>query len=253
VVWVPDATHEAMRDLVRARAKAVRVVGKARQHVQGVLFRHGCIYVGKKGWTEAYRRWLTTVRFRHPAQQIVLQDYVHAMTDAEARVERLTKQIMELVPNWSLASVVEAVQAMRGVAFIVAVTVVAEVGDFQRFNNLRQLMAYLGLTPSEHSSGASVRPGGITKAGSDLARRVLIEAAWSYRMQARVSRKLHDRLENLPQAVLDIAWEGQGRMCQRYRHLTTAGKTRVVVATAFAREMVGFILAIARVVTAAPA
>ena len=165
-VWVPDAAHEAMRDLVRARATAVRVAGKARQHLQGFLLRHGRIYPGKKGWTLAYRRWLTTVRFEHPAQQIVLQDYIHAVTDAEARTLRLTEQIADLLPSWSLAPVVEAVQAMRGVAFIVAVTVVAEVGDFNRFDNPRQLMAYLGLMPSEHSSGATVRRGGITKAGS---------------------------------------------------------------------------------------
>ena len=148
---------------------------------------------------------------------------------------------------------VEAVQAMRGVAFIVAVTVVAEVGDFSRFDNPRQLMAYLGLTPSEHSSGASVRRGGITKAGSGLARRALIEGAWSYRMQARVSRKLHDRIEALPQAVRDIAWKGQLRMCQRYRRLMAAGKPKVVATTAIAREMVGFIWAIARTVTPAHA
>jgi transposase len=145
--------------------------------------------------------------------------------------------------------VVEAVQAMRGVAFIVAVTVVAEVGDFSRFDNPRQLMAYLGLTPSEHSSGASVRRGGITKAGSGLARRALIEGAWSYRMQARVSRRLLDRIEALPKALRDIAWKGQLRMCQRYRHLMAAGKPKVVATTAIAREMVGFIWAIARVVT----
>ena len=252
-VWVPDAAHEAMRDLVRARATAVRVLGKARQHLQGFLLRHGRVYPGKKGWTVAYRRWLTTVRFEHPAQQIVFQDYVHAVADAEARVERLTRQIAELLPGWSLAPVVEAVQAMRGVAFIVAVTVVAEVGDFSRFDNPRQLMAYLGLTPSEHSSGATVRRGGITKAGSGLARRALIEGAWSYRMQARVSRKLHDRIEALPQAVRDIAWKGQLRMCQRYRHLMAAGKAKVVVTTAIAREMVGFIWAIARAVTPAHA
>ena len=120
--------------------------GKARQHLQGFLLRHGRIYPGKKGWTKAYRRWLTTVRFSHPAQQIVLQDYIHAVTDAEARIKRLTEQIASLLPGWSLAPVVEAVQAMRGVAFIVAVTVVAEVGDFQRFDSPRQLMAYLGLT-----------------------------------------------------------------------------------------------------------
>lgn len=251
-VWVPDAAHEAMRDLVRARATAVRIAGKARQHLQGFLLRHGRIYPGKKGWTKAYRRWLTTVRFTYPAQQIVLQDYIHAVTDAEARIERLTKQIADLMPDWRLAPVVEAVQAMRGVAFIVAVTVVAEVGDFNRFDNPRQLMAYLGLTPSEHSSGARVRRGGITKAGSGLARRVLIEGAWSYRMQARVSRKLHDRIEALPQAVRDIAWKGQLRMCQRYRHLMAAGKPKVVATTAIAREMVGFIWAIARTVTPVP-
>ena len=159
-------------------------------------------------------------------------------------------------PSWTLAPVVEAVQATRGVAFIVAMTVVAEVGDFQRFDNPRQLMAYLGLPPSEHSRGASVRRGGITKAGSGLARRALIEGAWSCRMQARVSRKLHDRIKGVPKAVRDIAWKGQLRMCQRYRHLVAAGKAKVVVTTAIAREMVGFIRAIARAVTsphAAPA
>jgi transposase len=251
-VWVPNAAHEAMRDLVRARATAVRVLGKARQHLQGFLLRHGRIYPGKKGWTVAYRRWLTTVRFQHPAQQIVFQDYVDAVADAEARVERLTGQIAGLLPSWSLAPVVEAVQAMRGVAFIVAVTVVAEVGDFYRFESPRQLMAYLGLTPSEHSTSSSIRRGGITKAGSGLARRVLIEGAWSYRMQARVSRRLHDRIEAQPKAVRDIAWKGQLRMCQRYRHLVAAGKAKVVVTTAIAREMVGFIWAIARAVTAPP-
>lgn len=248
-VWVPDASHEAMRDLVRARATAVRVLGQARQHLQGFLLRYGRIYPGKKGWTKAYRRWLSTVRFEHPAQQIVFQDYIHAVTDAEARVERLTKQIGDLLPGWSLAPVVEAIQAMRGVAFIVAVTVVAEVGDFSRFDNPRQLMAYLGLTPSEHSSGTSVRRGGITKAGSSLARRALVEGAWSYRMQPRVGRKLIDRIEDLPEAVRDIAWKGQLRMCQRYRHMMAAGKPKVVATTAIAREMVGFIWAIARVVT----
>lgn len=251
-VWVPDAAHEAMRDLIRARAVAMRVTGKARQHLQGFLLRHGRIYPGKKGWTGPYRRWLALVRFTQPAQQIVLQDYIDAVADAEARVERLTGQIADLLPQWSLAPVVAAVQAMRGVGFIVAVTVVAEVGDFHRFDSPRQLMAYLGLTPSEHSTGASVRRGGITKAGSGLARRALIEGAWSYRMQARISVKLLARLEALPQVVRDIAWKGQLRMCQRYRHLVAAGKAKVVVVTAVAREMLGFVWAIARAVTAPP-
>jgi transposase len=231
----------------------MRVLGKARQHLQGFLLRHGRIYAGKKGWTLAYRRWLTTVRFDHPASQIVLQDYIHAVSDAEVRVDRLTKQIEELAPQWSMAPVVEAVQAMRGVAFIVAVTVVAEVGDFSRFDNPRQLMAYLGLVPSEHSSGATTRRGGITKAGNTLARRALIEGAWTYRMQARVSRKLHDRNERLPQVIRDIAWKAQVRLCARYRRLSMAGKPKVIVTTAIAREMLGFLWAIARQVQLGPA
>ena len=180
----------------------------------------------------------------------MFQDYIHAVTDAEARVERLTQQIGELLSSWSLAPLVEALQAMRGIAFVVAVTLAAEVGNFSRFDNPRQLMAYLGLTPSEHTSGTSVRRGGITKAGSSLARHALVEGAWSYRMQARVGRKLVDRIEALPQAVRDIAWKGQLRMCQRYRHMTAVGKPKVVATTAIAREMVGFIWAIAREVNA---
>src|SRR5580693_5118732 len=147
------------------------------------------------------------VRFEHPAQQIVL-------------------------PNWSMAPVVTGLQSMRGVALVVAVTVVAEVGDFRRFANPRQLMAYLGLVPSEHSSGSSIRRGGITKAGNALARRVLIEGAWTYRMSARVSGKLHDRLEGLPAAVRDIAWKAQLRLCSRYRRLAATGRPKVVVTTA---------------------
>jgi transposase len=223
------------------------VVGPdARQHLGGFLLRHGRIYSGVRTWTQAYRRWLTTVRFDHPAQQIVLQDYIDAVTDAERRVDRLTRQITEHLPGWSMAPVATAIQAMRGVALINAVTIVAEVGDFSRFGNPRQLMAYLGLVPSEHSSGGAVRRGGITKAGNLHARRALIEGAWTYRMQARVSRKLYDRLEALPQNVRDIAWKAQVRLCSRWRRLAASGKPKVVVTTAIAREMAGFIWAIAR-------
>lgn len=244
-VWVPDACHEAIRDLVRARATAVQVRGKARQHLQGLLLRRGWTYPGKKGWTKSYRRWLSTVRLDHPAAQVVFQDYVDAVSDADARVERLTKQIEMHVQEWSLGPVVEALQTLRGVGFIVAVTVTAEVGDFTRFENPRQLMAYLGLVPSEYSSGSKVRRGGITKAGSSLARHALVEGAWSYRLQPRVSRELQVRLETQPKVVRDIAWKGQLRLCNRFRKLIAAGKPRVVVTTAIAREMIGFIWAIA--------
>lgn len=252
-VWVPDVAHEAMRDLVRARSTAVRVLGKARQHLGGFLLRHAKIFAGQRAWTLAYRRWLTTVRFDHPAQQIVLQDYIHAVEDAEKRIARLVQQIEQLLDAWSMAPVVKAIQAMRGVGFINAVTLVAEIGDFTRFANPRQLMAYVGLVPSEHSSGASVRRGGVTKAGNGQARRALIEGAWTYRMQARISRKLYDRIEPLPQEIRDIAWKAQLRLCTRYRRLAATGKPAVVVTTAIAREMIGFIWAIAHRVELQPA
>jgi transposase len=245
-VWVPDVTHEAMRDLVRARATAARLLTKARQHLSGFLLRHGKSYSGPRAWTIAHRRWLTTVRFDHPAQQIVLQDYIHAIEDAETRIARLVEQIELLLEHWSMAPIVKAIQAMRGVAFVNAVTIVAEIGDFSRFPNPRQLMAYVGLVPSEDSSGDSVRRGGITKSGNRYARRALIEGAWTYRMQARVSRKMLDRIDGLPQAIRDTAWKAQVRLCARYRRLVAKGKMPVVVTTAIAREMIGFIWAIAR-------
>ena len=251
-VWVPDADHEAMRDLVRARAAAVRALRRARQQLTGFLLRHGQVRQGRN-WTLAHRRWLSTIGFDHPAQQIVLQDGIHAVEDAGARRDRLTGQIEELLPRWSMAPVVEALQAMRGVALIVAVTLVAEVGDLSRFDNPRQLMAYLGLVPSEHSSGQSRRRGGITKAGNGEARRVMVEAAWSYRMQARVSRARLGRMEGLPKAVRDIAWKAELRLCARYRRLTAAGKPANVVTAAIAREMLGFAWAIARHVGPQPA
>ncbi len=191
-VWVPDATHEAMRDLVRARATAAQALTKARQQLQAFPLRHGRVPAGRH-WTRAHRRWLADLRFDHPAQQIVLQDYIGAVEDGETRVRRLMRQIEELVPAWSMAAVVDALQAMRGISLLAAVTLVAEVGDFARFANPRQLMAYLGLVPSESSSGGRTRRGGITKAGNHHARRVLIEGAWTYRFAARVSRGLHAR------------------------------------------------------------
>jgi transposase len=252
-VWVPDGAHEAMRDLVRARAAASRMLTKCRQHLQAFLLRHGRIYSGKSTRTLAWRRWLTTIRFDYPAQQIVLQDYIHAVEDAQARVAGLTRQIEELTPDWSLTPLVRAFQAMRGVAFIVAVTIVAEIGDFTRFANPRQLMAYLGLVPCEHSSGSSVRRGGLTKTGNVLARRALIEAAWTYRMPARISRILHDRIAAQPKAVREVAWKAQVRLCARYRRLLASGKANVVAVAAIARELVGFLWAIARQVQVASA
>jgi len=249
-VWMPDADHEAMRDLVRARAAAVRALRRSRQQLSGFLLRHGVVRPGKN-WTMAHRRWLSTIRFDHPTSQIVLQDYIHAVEDAGARRDRLTGQIEELLDDWSMAPVVKALQAMRGIALIVAVTLVAELGDLTRFDNPRRLMAYLGLVPSEHSSGESVRRGGITRAGNGETRRV--EAAWTYRLPARISAVRLKRLQGLPKAVRDIAWKAEVRLCARHRRLRAAGKPANLVNAAIAREMLGFAWAIAQHVKPRPA
>jgi transposase len=244
-IWVPDAAHEAMRDLVRARTAAMEAVRRARQQLQGFLLRHNRIFTGRSSWTAAHRRWLANQRFEHPAQQIVLQELIDTVADAETRRDRLNGQIEELAQTWALRPLVEALQAMRGVAFLSAVVLVAEIGDFRRFASPRQLMAYLGLVPSEHSSGRKVQREGITKAGNTRARRVLVEGAWSYRWPARVTNEIRARLEGLPKAVRAIAWKAQTRLCARFRRLTATGKNRNVVITAIAREMAAFAWAIA--------
>ena len=246
-VWVPDPEHEAMRDLVRARSDMVEALRKARQRLMGFLLRHGRSYDAKR-WTWRHREWLMGQTFPHPAQQVACQEYLDAVHELEARVERLTGRIRDLVPAWSMAPVVEALQAMRGVSLVAASALVAEVGDMRRFDNPRQLMAYLGLVPSEHSSGSKRRQGAITKAGSPLARRMLVEGAWTYRLPARVSAQMRPRLAGLPREVREVAWKAQLRLCARYRRLHAAGKRPQVVVTAIAREMVGFAWAIARMV-----
>lgn len=250
-VWVPDAVHEAVRDLVRAREAAAQDLRRKRQQVLSFLLRHGRIFDGRQHWTLAHRRWLAGQSFAHPAQQIVFQDALEAIEEALARVRRLEQQLVAIVPTWSMAPVVAAYQAMRGASFLVAVTIAAEVGDLRRFDNPRQLMAFLGLVPRERSTGNVVRRAGLTLAGNRRARRVLVEAAWSYRHPARVSETLRARLEGLPKPVRDIAWKAQIRLCARYRRLSAAGKKLPVVIAAIAREMAAFLWAIARQVAPA--
>jgi transposase len=251
-VWVPDEAHEAVRDLVRAREGANDALRKARQQLQAFLLRHGRVYKGRGSWTQAHRRWLAKQAFAHPAHHIVLAEYIQAIADAEIRLDRLTKQVAATAASWSMAPVVEAYQAMRGVAFLTAVTFVVEIGDVRRFEAAPQLMAYLGLVPSESSTGERVQRAGITKAGNRRARRVLIEGAWTYRFPARVSRDIHARLDGLPRAVREIAWKAQIRLCARYRKLIMAGKRKAVVVTAIAREMAAFLWAIGQEVAPAP-
>ena len=244
-VWVPDLGHEAMRDLVRARLDAVHALRRARQQLSGFLLRQGRHY-GRPAWTKLHRRWLAGLKFEQAVHHLVLEDYIQTIEAAKARRERLTAQIAAMLPDWTLASVVAALQTMRGMALVNAATLIAELGDLSRFANPRQLMAYLGLVPSEHSSGTSIKRGGLTKAGNSAARRLLIEAAWCYRFPARVSRELLLRQESQPKPIREIAWKAQLRLCARYRRLARTGKPANVVTAAIARELTGFIWAIAR-------
>ena len=189
-VWAPDAAHEAVRDLVRAREAAADDLRRKRQQLLSFLLRHSRIYSGGGHWTIAHRRWLASQKFEHAAQQIVFQEAIDAIEDALQRLRRLEKQLALIVPEWSMAPVVEAYQAMRGASFLVSVTFAAEIGDVRRFDTPRQLMAFLGLVPAESSTGDTIRRKGLTLAGNWRARRALIEAAWTYRYPARVQRDL---------------------------------------------------------------
>ena len=245
-VYVPHAEDEALRDLSRAREDAKFAVRKAKQQLSGFLLRHGHIYGGKSNWSKAHFNWIADITLPHPGQQITLQEYVDAVQTGCERVERIAQQLEKLAENWRMIPVVKALQAMRGVSFIVAITTVAELGDLGRFDHPQQLMAYLGLIPSEYSTGEKVKRGPITKTGNGHVRRVLVEAAQAYRLPARVSRALAKRHDGLPSQVRNIAWKAQLRLCQRYRRLIARGKPKNVVVTSIARELIAFMWAIAK-------
>jgi transposase len=244
-VWVPDAAHEAMRDLVRARGDAANQLNRARQQLLAFLLRHGRRYEpAGNHWTKRHRTWLAMQSFELPSHQIVFQDYVEAVWTAQERRDQLVKRINELLPGWSMAPLVQALRGLRGMDTVSAATFAAVVGDLSRFEHPRQLMGFLGLVPSEHSSGESIRRGGITKTGNSEARRMLIEASWSYKYPARLAQDKVEIIAALPKFVRDTAWKAQARLCQRYRRLLAKGKKPTVAVAAIARELSGFIWAI---------
>ncbi len=244
-VYVPRVEDEAMRDLTRAREDAKAVERKAKQRILALLLRHGHRYAGRSPWSRAHFRWISDIKMPHPAQQIVLQESLDALAECTRRVDRLTEQIQHLSPQWRMFPVAQALQALRGVSLIVATTTIAEIGDLTRFEGPGELMSYLGLVPSEHSSGQTTKRGAITKTGNGHVRRVLIEAAWAYRLPARVSRKLQIRQEGLPQEVCAISWKAQLRLCARYKRFQAKGKPHQLIITAIARELCAFMWAIA--------
>jgi transposase len=245
-VYVPSVEDEAIRDLSRARDAARLTMKNAKLRLKAFLLRQGLHYVGRADWNAAHRRYLAKVVCPTPAQQIVFQESLRAVDEQVERIARLETELRTALPAWRLAPVVDALQALRGVQWLVALTVVAELGDLTRFDNPRQLAAFVGLIPSEHSSGSSRRQGGITKAGNGRARRALIEAAWAYRHPAKVSQYLQSRIDQLPKPLQDMGWKAQVRLCTRFRRLVTRGKHPNVVVAAIAREVIAFMWAIAK-------
>lgn len=245
-VWVPDEAHEAIRDVVRARRQAKEDLGSAKSALKSFLLRHGRRYGGKATWTKAHWRWLSEQAFDFPHQQFVYEEYKRRIHELIDRCNRLDEVLKEAVPGWVLGPLVLALQALRGVKLTAAVTLVAEIGDLHRFDSPKQLMAWLGLVPAEHSSGKSIKRGEIKRTGNAAARTMLIESAWQYHYPAREGRTLRDRNAGIPDHIKAIAWKAQVRLCAKFRRLVASGKQTVKVVVAVARELAGFIWDIAR-------
>ena len=252
LVYVPKVADEAIRDLSRAREDTLSDLKDATFRLKAFLLRHDIRYTGRANWSPAHLRWLSEVVCPTPAQHIVFQEYVRAVTAHTERLRRLEPARPEHGQSWRLHAVVEALQALRGVPGTVAVTMVAAIGDLSRFDTPRALMKFLGLIPSEYSSGERRQQGSMTKAGHTHARRALVEGAWAYRYPAKVSRHLQLRLEKPSTIIQDISWKAQVRLCQRYRRLVARGKHANVVTVAMARELAGFMWAIAKEIPIIP-
>lgn len=241
-VWVPDEEQEAMRDLSRARDDLKAQERKARQQLNAYVLRHGHAWPpNKTRWTQTHYNWLESLTFAHDWQQVVLQEYIDAVKAASQRVADITAQMERVLPQWSLAPVVDSLIALRGIDKLAAMVLLAELGDISRFDSPKQLMAYLGLVPSEHSSGGRRRQGAITKTGNSHARRMLVESAWSYRFAARQTMHLKRKAKPASEEAKAIAWRAQKRLCGRYRTLVQAGKNTKQANVAIARELAGFI------------
>jgi transposase len=246
-IWVPDNEQEAMRDLTRARDDMKKQEKTAKQQLSSFLLRHGHIWPsGRTRWTAAFYNWVESLKFDKDWQQIVLQEYVDAVKAASQRLNDITAQMMKALEQWNLYPVVKSLIALRGIDKVAAMILLAELGDIRRFTSPKQLMAYLGLVPSEHSSGGSRKQGSITKTGNTHARRILVEAAWCYRFTARKTMHLKRKEQFASQRAREIAWKAQKRLCGRYKDLSQSGKNIKKVCIAVARELSGFVWDIAQ-------
>jgi len=246
-VWVPDAEHEALRDLVRAREAAKKDQLRARHRLQKLLLRRGLRPPeGIKAWTVRYLTWVKTLQLEPAALAATLLDYIAEVDHSHERIERLERaidQAIEAAPE-AIRAVIEGLQSLRGVARISAATIVAELGQLSRFGRAKQLMGYAGVVSSEHSSGERIRRGAITKTGNAHLRRILVEAAWAYRHRPYLGGELRRRQKNASEKVKEISWKAQHRLHSRYARLMGRGKTKQLAMTAVARELAGFVWAV---------
>jgi transposase len=245
-VTIPDERDEAIRDLSRAREDAVRACLKARQQLKAFLLRHGHLFRARKPWSSTGESYLSKISFAHCAQNVAFDEYRQAARDSHERVERLTEALRAQCEQWRMKPLISALACLRGVDFLTAVTLVAEIGDFSRFSHPKELMGYLGLVPSEYSTGERHHRGDITKTGNAHARRVLVEAAWNYRFPARLSLPITRRQEGQSKPVRDIAWKAQLRLGFRYHKLQSRRLHQNKICVAIARELTGFLWDIAR-------
>lgn len=244
-IVVPEPKDEAIRDLVRTREDAMHDRGQARQRLRSFLLRQGHSYTGRR-WGPTHQLFLSKIKFADPSHHIAFTEYrlaVHVRTEC---VERLETALRTQVQSWRSLPVVQALMTLRGIDLLSAVTIIAELGDLRRFPHPRELMGYLGLVPSEHSSGPTRHRGGLTKTGNTHVRRILVEAAWNYRFAARIGESLQPRLEGQPQHIVATAWKAQIRLCARFRRLRARGVHHNKVTAAIARELCGFIWDIGR-------
>lgn len=245
-VWIPGTEQEAIRDLTRIRGDFKNNETKAKQQLNSYILRHGHSWpVGKKRWSKGFMSWLENLKFKHPWQQIVLQEYVNAVSDASKKLNETHKYLLQAKVNWSLSPIIDSLSALRGIDTLAAMIIISELGDLTRFTHPSQLMSYLGLVPSEHTSSTRRRLGGITKTGNNVARRMLVECAWSYRFPARQTAHIKRKSKNASNYAKEVSWKAQKRLCARYQTFTQASKDTRTTIVAIARELVGFVWDIA--------
>jgi transposase len=247
-VHIPSVEDEVVRDVCRGRTDAVNELTRAKKQLMSFLLRNGYRYSGKAHWTEAHMRYLRELVLAHPAQKLILEEYLQRIDSATKQVERIEEQMRLLLKTWSRRPLVEAVMGFRGFKEVAAMVIVSEIGDFRRFKHPKQLMAYLGLVPSEESSGGKRRQGSITKCGNGHARWMLVECAGHYRMPPKISKALSKRQEGLSREVRTIAWHAQNRLNKRWFKLSLRGVHFNKIRTAIARELSSYLWDVAQII-----